>query len=68
MSEPRRTPGRWRKARTVGYLAAIALKAIETGHLAVRIEMLESVLKLREKERRRDHEYAREEVRLPISR
>src|SRR6476659_5337211 len=39
--------GTLEKARTVGYLAAIALKAIETGHLAARIEMLESVLKLR---------------------
>jgi hypothetical protein len=43
--------GTLEKARTVGYLAAIALKAIETGHLAARIEMLENVLKMREKGR-----------------
>jgi hypothetical protein len=32
------------KARTVGYLAVIALRTIETGNLAARIEMLELVL------------------------
>src|SRR5262245_18538892 len=41
--------GTLEKARTVADLASIALKAIETGHLAARIEMLESVLKRREK-------------------
>jgi hypothetical protein len=35
------------RARTVGYLAGIALRAIETGNLATRIEMLEMVLKQR---------------------
>jgi hypothetical protein len=35
------------KARTSGYLAGIALRAIETGNLAARIEMLEMVLKQR---------------------
>ena len=39
--------GTLEKARTVGYLAAIALKAIETGNLAARLEMLETVLKAR---------------------
>jgi hypothetical protein len=35
------------KARVVGYLAGVALKAIEAGNLAARIEMLEAVLKQR---------------------
>jgi hypothetical protein len=35
------------KARAVGYLAGIALKAIEARNLAARVEMLEAVLKLR---------------------
>ncbi|HEV3204323.1 MAG TPA: hypothetical protein VGY77_08070 [Gemmataceae bacterium] len=35
------------KARCLGYLSAIALKAIEAGNLAARIEMLEQVLKQR---------------------
>ena len=35
------------KARTVGYLASVALKAIEAGNIAARIEMLETVLKQR---------------------
>jgi hypothetical protein len=39
--------GTLEKARCVGYLASIALKAIETGNLAARIEMLETVLKQR---------------------
>jgi len=39
--------GTLEKARVVGYLAAIALKAIEVGNLAVRLEMLETVLKQR---------------------
>ena len=41
--------GTLEKARTVGFLAGVALKAIEAGNLAARIEMLESVLKLRER-------------------
>jgi hypothetical protein len=36
------------KARAIGYLAGIARKAIETGTLAVRLEMLEAVLRQRE--------------------
>jgi len=39
--------GTLEKARTIGYLAAIALKAIETGDLAARLEALEAVLKQR---------------------
>src|SRR5262245_29939614 len=39
--------GTLEKARTVGYLAGIALKAIEAGNLTARIEMLEMVLKQR---------------------
>ena len=35
------------KVRAVGYLACIALKAIEAGNLAARVEMLEAVLKQR---------------------
>src|SRR5262245_33154847 len=35
------------KARVAGYLAGIALKAIEVGTLAGRVEMLEAVLKQR---------------------
>jgi hypothetical protein len=39
--------GTLERARTIGYLAAIALKAIETGDLAARLEALEAVLKAR---------------------
>jgi hypothetical protein len=39
--------GTLEKARVVGYLAGVALKAIEAGNLAARIEMLEAVLKHR---------------------
>jgi hypothetical protein len=39
--------GTLEKARVVGYLAGIALKAIEAGNLAARLEMLEAVLKQR---------------------
>lgn len=39
--------GTLEKARTVGYLAGIALRAIEAGNLAARLEVLEAVLKLR---------------------
>ncbi len=35
------------KARVVGYLAGISLKAIEAGDLAARIEAVEAVLKAR---------------------
>ena len=39
--------GTLEKARCVGYLAGIALKAIEAGDLAARLEAVESVLKAR---------------------
>jgi hypothetical protein len=39
--------GALEKARTVGYLSVIALRAIETGNLAAPIQMLETVLKQR---------------------
>ena len=45
--------GRLEKARLIGYLAGIGLKAIETGNLEARIEMLEAVLKQRHKEGKR---------------
>ena len=35
------------KARCVGYLASVSLKAIECGNLAARLEAVESVLKAR---------------------
>ncbi|MBI5758351.1 MAG: hypothetical protein HZA46_07530 [Planctomycetales bacterium] len=35
------------KARTVGYLAGISLRAIESGDVAARLEAVESVLKQR---------------------
>jgi hypothetical protein len=35
------------KARAIGFVAGVALKAIEAGNLAARIEMLERVLKTR---------------------
>ncbi len=35
------------RARCIGYLAAITLKAIEAGDLAARLEAVESVLKAR---------------------
>jgi hypothetical protein len=35
------------KARTIGFLCSIALRAIEAGNLAARIEALEAVLKVR---------------------
>ena len=37
--------GSLEKARTVGYLAGIALRAIEAGDLAARLEAVEAVLK-----------------------
>jgi hypothetical protein len=39
------------KARCLAYLAGVALKAIEAGNLAARVEMLEAVLRQREGER-----------------
>jgi hypothetical protein len=39
--------GALEKARTIGYLAGLSLKAIETGDLAARLEALESGLKPR---------------------
>ena len=39
--------GTLEKARTVGFLAGVALKAIEAGNLAARVEMLEAVLRHR---------------------
>src|SRR5215213_125418 len=33
------------RARTIGYLAGISLKAIEAGHLAARLEAVEATLK-----------------------
>jgi len=39
--------GTLEKARTIGYLAGICLKAIDTGDLAARLEALEAVLKAR---------------------
>ena len=39
--------GTLEKARTIGYLAGVSLKAIEAGNLAARIELLETILKQR---------------------
>jgi len=44
--------GALEKARAVGYLAGVALRAIEAGNLAARIEMLEAVLKQRDRDGR----------------
>ena len=41
--------GALEKARTVGFLAGVALRAIEAGNLAARLEALEAVLKTRDK-------------------
>jgi hypothetical protein len=41
------------KARAIGYLASIACKAIETGNLAARLEMLEAILKQRKENAQR---------------
>jgi hypothetical protein len=43
--------GALEKARAIGYLAGISLKAIEAGNLAARLEMLETVLKQRNGDR-----------------
>jgi hypothetical protein len=45
--------GALEKARTIGYLCGITLKAIEAGNLAARLEMLEAVLKQRNGETQR---------------
>jgi hypothetical protein len=39
--------GTLEKARAIGYLASVALRAIDAGNLAARVEMLEMVLKRR---------------------
>jgi len=39
--------GTLERARIIGFLAGIALKAIEAGNIAARLEALESVLKAR---------------------
>ena len=39
--------GTLEKARCIGYLAGVTLKAIEAGDLAARLEALESILKTR---------------------
>ncbi len=39
--------GTLEKARCIGYLAAVTLKAIEAGDLAARLEAVEAVLKAR---------------------
>jgi hypothetical protein len=41
------------KARALGYLAGIARKAIETGNLAARLQLLEAVLKQRKENAQR---------------
>ncbi len=41
--------GKLEKARCIGYLAGIALKAIDAGNLAGRIEALETVLNKRQR-------------------
>jgi hypothetical protein len=40
-----RSAGALEKARCIGYLAGVALKAIEAGDLAARLEAVEAVLK-----------------------
>jgi hypothetical protein len=39
--------GALEKARAIGYLAGIALRAIEAGNLAARLEAMEAILKSR---------------------
>ena len=45
--------GTLEKARALGYLAGIARKAIETGNLTARLEMLEAVLRQRKESTQR---------------
>ena len=47
------TSGCNERAKAVGYLAGIALPAIEAGDVAARLEVLESTLKRRPKTERR---------------
>jgi len=42
-----RKAGTLEKARAIGYLASIALRAIDAGNMAARVEALEAVLKHR---------------------
>lgn len=42
--------GTLEKARAIGYLLTVSLKAIEAGNLAARIEELEAILKRRQDE------------------
>ena len=42
------------KARVIGFLAGISLKAIECGNLAARLEAMEETLKLRSENQRHD--------------
>ena len=48
-----RWAGAVQKARAIGYLAGIARKAIETGTLAARLDMLEAVLRQRKESEQR---------------
>ena len=48
-----RWAGTVQKARAIGYLAGIARKAIETGTLAARLDMLEAVLRQRKESEQR---------------
>ena len=48
-----RWAGAVQKVRAIGYLAGIARKAIETGTLAVRLAMLEAVLRQRKENEER---------------
>ena len=45
--------GTAQKARTIAALASVARKAIETGQLAARLELLETVLQQRKDENRK---------------
>jgi hypothetical protein len=47
LAAPAAEAGTLEKARAVGYLAGLSLKAIEAGNLAARLEALEAALKLR---------------------
>ena len=48
-----RWAGAVQKARAIGYLAGLARKAIETGTLAERLEMLDTILRKRKEEEER---------------
>jgi hypothetical protein len=47
LGAPAGEAGTLEKARAVGYLAGLSLKAIEAGNLTARLEALEAALKLR---------------------